>query len=127
MFGIGVQELAIIAILALLVFGPKRLPELARTVGKGLAEFRRASADLRRTIDLESAAPPQPPPPASEQDPRDERNPVDRPAQAVDGGLPDEALAQASGTDREDHEPESAAADKVAESASLPRPPDSEG
>ena len=53
MFGIGGTELLLIMVVALLVFGPKRLPELARTMGRGLAEFRRASSDLRRSIDLE--------------------------------------------------------------------------
>lgn len=47
MFGIGAQELIVILVVALVVFGPKRLPELARSLGKGLAEFRRASSDLR--------------------------------------------------------------------------------
>ncbi len=63
MFGIGVQELAIVAVIALLVFGPKRLPELARTVGKGLAEFRRASTDLRQSLnfDLDEDISPKPP------------------------------------------------------------------
>jgi sec-independent protein translocase protein TatB len=53
MFGIGPLELVFIFVVALLVFGPKKLPELARTVGKGLAEFRRASSDLRRSMDFE--------------------------------------------------------------------------
>ena len=53
MFGIGGWEMLLIGVVALLVFGPKRLPELARTMGKGLAEFRRASSDLRRSIDLD--------------------------------------------------------------------------
>jgi sec-independent protein translocase protein TatB len=53
MFGIGAQELAIILVVALLVFGPKRLPELARTLGRGLAEFRRASSDLRHSVRLD--------------------------------------------------------------------------
>ncbi len=53
MFGIGGWEMLLIGVVALLVFGPKRLPELARTLGKGLAEFRRASSDLRRSIDLD--------------------------------------------------------------------------
>jgi len=42
--------MAVIFVVALLVFGPNKLPELARNLGKSLAEFRRASNDLRRTI-----------------------------------------------------------------------------
>ncbi len=53
MFGIGPVELAVVLIVALLVMGPKKLPELARTIGRGLAEFRRASNDLRRSMDLD--------------------------------------------------------------------------
>lgn len=50
MFGIGFPELLIILVVALLVFGPAKLPELARSLGKGMAEFRRASNDLRRSL-----------------------------------------------------------------------------
>ena len=48
MFGIGMTELIVIFVIALIVLGPKRLPELARSLGKSLNEFRRASGDLRR-------------------------------------------------------------------------------
>ncbi len=53
MFGIGPMELVVIVVVALLIFGPQRLPELARTLGKGLAEFRRASNELRQTLALD--------------------------------------------------------------------------
>jgi len=53
MFGIGATELVIIFVVALLVFGPKRLPELARTLGKGMGEFRRASHELRQSLALD--------------------------------------------------------------------------
>ena len=47
MFGIGMPELLLILGLALIVLGPKKLPELAKALGKGLAEFRRATDDLK--------------------------------------------------------------------------------
>lgn len=53
MFDIGMQEIIVIIIVALLVFGPKRLPELSRTIGKGLSELRRAVEDAKYQIDRE--------------------------------------------------------------------------
>ena len=50
---IGFQELVLILIIALLVFGPKKLPELGRSLGKTLAEFRRASNDIKQSIERE--------------------------------------------------------------------------
>lgn len=56
MFGsLGLPEILMILVVALLIFGPKRLPEVGRTIGKGLGEFRRASADLKRTVNAELA------------------------------------------------------------------------
>jgi len=48
MFGVGMTELMVILVIGLLVLGPKRLPGLARSLGRSLAEFRRASTDIRR-------------------------------------------------------------------------------
>ena len=54
MFGtLGVPEIAVIFILALVLFGPRKLPELGRTIGKAMTEFRRASSDLKATFDRE--------------------------------------------------------------------------
>ncbi|MFC1852006.1 twin-arginine translocase TatA/TatE family subunit [candidate division CSSED10-310 bacterium] len=53
MFGIGTWELLIIFVIALIILGPRKLPELAKTLGKGLAEFKRASQEIRSTLDLE--------------------------------------------------------------------------
>ena len=47
MFGIGMPELLLILALALIVLGPKKLPELAKALGKGLAEFRRATDEIK--------------------------------------------------------------------------------
>jgi sec-independent protein translocase protein TatB len=53
MFGLSFGEIAIIAVLALLLLGPERLPEAAKTIGKGLRDFRRATEDLKGQIETE--------------------------------------------------------------------------
>ncbi|MBI1792136.1 MAG: twin-arginine translocase TatA/TatE family subunit, partial [Acidobacteria bacterium] len=50
---LGWQETVVIFLLALLIFGPKKLPELGRTIGKAMTEFRRASSELKSTFDRE--------------------------------------------------------------------------
>ena len=49
MGSIGTQEIILIFIIALIVFGPRKLPEIGKTIGKGLAEFKKASNELRQT------------------------------------------------------------------------------
>src|SRR6266511_3702981 len=51
MFDIGLQELVLIFVIALLVFGPKNLPQLGRSLGRAMREFRRASDEFRNTIE----------------------------------------------------------------------------
>lgn len=53
MFGIGSTELLVILLVALVVLGPKSLPQMARTLGKALGEFRRVSTDFQRTLNTE--------------------------------------------------------------------------
>ncbi len=54
MFGsIGMPELVIILVIALIIFGPRKLPELGRSLGRSIGEFRRASNELRSTLEEE--------------------------------------------------------------------------
>ena len=54
MFGpIGMPELIIIFVIALIIFGPRKLPELGRSLGRSLSEFKRGSTELRQTLDEE--------------------------------------------------------------------------
>ena len=69
MFGsLGTMELVVILVIALIVFGPRKLPELGRSLGKSLGEFKRASNDLRNTLEeeihVEQRTRPAPAPPA---------------------------------------------------------------
>lgn len=72
MGNLGMPELIFIFFLALIIFGPKKLPELGKQLGKGIGEFKKASNDLKRSIEeeVEKAAREEAPKPPPEPDPR---------------------------------------------------------
>jgi sec-independent protein translocase protein TatA len=103
MFDIGLQELALIFVIALLVFGPKNLPQLGRSLGRAMREFRRASDEFRSTIETNlkineldpvaeptavaaASEPPAEAAPAAEALPESLLNPYDTPAVPVPEG-----------------------------------------
>ena len=92
MFDIGLQELVLIFVIALLVFGPKNLPQLGRSLGRAMREFRKASDEFRSTIETNlSMNEPDTPPtlyPASETPATPDPSPVATAA----GPLPDSVL-----------------------------------
>jgi sec-independent protein translocase protein TatA len=55
MGSLGIQEMIVIFVIALIVFGPKKMPEIGKSLGKGIAEFKKASSDLMRTWEEEAS------------------------------------------------------------------------
>ena len=110
---IGTMELVVILVIALMVFGPRKLPELGRSIGKSLGEFKRASNDLRHTLEDEIHVEEQ------------ARRETARPAPA-----PSPAAARANTRDPEpvpntlgqEFDPEAPAASEAAEPAPAPTP-----
>ena len=92
MFDIGLQELVVIFVIALIVFGPKNLPQLGRSLGRAMREFRRASDEFRSTIETNLQIHEIDPPPASPPEPNLAEPPA-TPALGGDGAaLPDSVL-----------------------------------
>ena len=56
LFGLGGQEILIVLVVVLLLFGAKKIPELARGLGKGIREFKDASREIKREIDQQAKA-----------------------------------------------------------------------
>ncbi len=54
MFGIGTTEILIVLVIALLLLGPKEIPKIARTIGRGMRELERAKDELKQTIEFEA-------------------------------------------------------------------------
>jgi len=53
MLGIGMPEIIVILLVVLVVFGPKKLPELARSIGRGMAEFKKATQDIKASLNMD--------------------------------------------------------------------------
>jgi len=52
MFGIGMQELILVLVVALIILGPKKLPDVAKSLGKALNEFKRANSDIKESLEV---------------------------------------------------------------------------
>jgi sec-independent protein translocase protein TatA len=101
MFDIGLQELVLIFVIALLVFGPKNLPQLGRSLGRAMREFKRASDEFRATIETNlEINEPDPPRPV-------DYATVETPAAATHetGALPDSVLSPGGAVMQEGGEP----------------------
>jgi Tat protein translocase TatB subunit len=93
MFDIGLQELVVIFVIALVVFGPKNLPQLGRALGRAMREFRKASDEFRSTIETNLQINEVDPPPSSLPDPVPAVEPPADTIPAVDSAFKAESAA----------------------------------
>ena len=84
---LGIPELLFILVIALLVFGPRRLPEIGRTMGRAMGEFRRATTDLKRSLNTEISL-------EEERGPRRSEPGSEPPAETVPAGSGEAAQVQ---------------------------------
>lgn len=75
MFGIGTTEVLIVLVIALLLLGPKEIPKIARTIGRGMRELERAKDELKQTIEFEAE---KDNPDSPETDKAEKKDPVDQ-------------------------------------------------
>jgi sec-independent protein translocase protein TatB len=96
MFGIGLPELIVIMIIALVVIGPSKLPDLAKAIGRGMAEFRKATQEIKDSLDLDGEIQ------EIKRDIVDSVDSVDRPIDMVDmAGSPDNKEVREAGETQE--------------------------
>jgi sec-independent protein translocase protein TatB len=101
MFGIGMPELIVIFAVALIVIGPKKLPDLARSLGKAMGEFKRATNDLKSAVNLED-------------DINDIKQTVDAIPKTIDGAIDMTPVETPSETPEDVAEPDTQTADPEA-------------
>jgi TatA/E family protein of Tat protein translocase len=104
MFGIGGQEFILILLIALIVLGPKKLPEMAKTIGKALGEFQRATDDFKKEIDISSQEKPAGPEPESVQE-KGGREPVTEATPPLEQGHPSDEGGSPPEKDKTEEDP----------------------
>ena len=123
MFGIGFQEMLIILVVVLIFFGPKRLPDLAKSIGKGIAEFKKASEEVRKGIEeavKEESAGEGRPTPETPTTPSGGTEPAPQPQEAAPSPAAVTEAAPAEGEARK--HAEAGAVPESATDAAAPRP-----